>query len=47
LGARFEAWSRRVRVDFVVFRAYAKAVDEATAEYREGLYLYLLFYEWL
>jgi hypothetical protein len=47
LGARFEAWSRRVRVDFVVFRAYAKAVDVATAEYREGLYLYLLFYEWL
>ena len=28
--ARFEAWSRRLRVDLPAFRAYAKAVYEAT-----------------
>jgi hypothetical protein len=32
-GARFEAWSRRVRVDLPAFRAYAKAVYEATDGY--------------
>jgi len=32
-GARFEAWSRRVRVDLPAFRAYAKAVYEATDRY--------------
>ena len=47
VDARFEAWKRRVRVDFAAFRAYAKAAYEATDEYREGLYLYLLFYGWL
>jgi len=29
-ASRFEAWSRRVRVDLPAFRAYAKAVYEAT-----------------
>jgi hypothetical protein len=32
-GARFAAWSRRVRVDLPAFRAYAKAVYEATDGY--------------
>jgi len=31
--SRFEAWSRRVRVDLPAFRAYAKAVYEATDGY--------------
>jgi hypothetical protein len=29
-AARFEAWSRRVRVDLPAFRTYAKAIYEAT-----------------
>ena len=32
-ASRFEAWSRRVRVDLPAFRAYAKAVYEATDGY--------------
>jgi len=32
-AARFEAWSRRVRVNLPAFRAYAKAVYEATDAY--------------
>jgi hypothetical protein len=28
-GARFEAWNRRMRVDFAAFRVYAKALYEA------------------
>jgi len=32
-ATRFEAWCRRVRVDLPAFRAYAKAVYEATDAY--------------
>lgn len=34
---RFAAWSRRVRVDLAAFRAYAKAVYEATDTYLASL----------
>jgi hypothetical protein len=36
-AARFEAWTRRVRVDLPAFRAYAKAVYEATDAYLASL----------
>lgn len=36
-SVRVEAWSRRVRVDFAAYRAYAKAVYEVTDECRESL----------
>ena len=35
--ARFAAWSRRVRVDLPAFRAYSKAVYEATDGYLASL----------
>jgi len=34
---RFVAWSRRVRVDLLAFRAYAKAVYDATDAYLDTL----------
>ncbi|MGZ9137904.1 MAG: hypothetical protein ACXW4K_10670 [Candidatus Deferrimicrobiaceae bacterium] len=36
-AARFAAWSRRVRVDLPAFRAYAKAVYDATDGYLAAL----------
>lgn len=36
-AGRFAAWSRRVRVDLAAFRAYAKAVYEATDVYLASL----------
>lgn len=37
LPARFEAWSRRVRVNLPAFRAYAKAVYDATDAWLDTL----------